>query len=102
MIQISEEQKILLNNLRRAVKEKVAPVAAETDRTGRFNPQVASLFWELGLLQIMLSEEYGGWPQNASYTLCLAIEEFSFLSLSATRRVSVLGELKISAAAMLP
>ena len=77
MNHISEEQKILLHNLRRAVKEKVAPAAAETDRTGRFNPEVASLFWDLGLLQILLPEEYDGWPQNPSFTLCLAIEEIA-------------------------
>ena len=77
MIHISEEQKILLGNLRRAVKQKVAPVAAETDRTGSFNPEVAALFWDLGLLQIILPEEYGGWPQNPSFTLCLAIEEIA-------------------------
>ena len=75
MVQISEEQKFLLSNLRRAVKEKVAPFAAETDQSGRFNPDIASLFWDLGLLQIMLPEEYGGWPQNPSFTMCLAIEE---------------------------
>jgi cyclohexane-1-carbonyl-CoA dehydrogenase len=77
MNHISEDQKILLDNLRRAVKEKVAPAAAETDRTGRFNPEIASLFWDLGLLQILLPEEYGGWPQNPSFTLCLAIEEIA-------------------------
>ena len=77
MNHISEEQKILLHNLRRAVKEKVAPAAAETDRTGRFNPEVVSLFWDLGLLQILLPEEYDGWPQNPSFTLCLAIEEIA-------------------------
>jgi cyclohexane-1-carbonyl-CoA dehydrogenase len=77
MIQISEGQQILLDSLRRAVKAKVAPVAAETDRTGCFNPEVASLFWDLGLLQIMLPEEYGGWPQNQSFTLCLAVEEIA-------------------------
>ena len=77
MNHISEEQKILLGNLRRAVKEKVAPLAADTDRAGSFNPKVASLFWDLGLLQIILPEEYGGWPQNPSYTLCLAIEEIA-------------------------
>ena len=74
---VSNEQKILLDNLRRAVKEKVAPVAAEADRTGSFNPEIASLFWDLGLLQIMLPEEYGGWPQEPSFTLCLAIEEIA-------------------------
>jgi cyclohexane-1-carbonyl-CoA dehydrogenase len=77
MMRISEEQKILLDNLRRAVKQKVAPLAAETDRTGSFNPEVAALFWDLGLLQIILPEEYGGWPQNPSFTLCLAIEEIA-------------------------
>lgn len=77
MTHISEEQKILIDNLRRAVKEKIAPVAAETDRTGRFNPEIASLFWDLGLLQIMLPEKYGGWTGNSSFTLCLAIEEIA-------------------------
>ncbi len=77
MIQISEEQKILLDNLKRVVKEKIAPVAAETDRTGNFNQEVVSLFWDLGLLQIMLPEEYDGWPQNPAFTLCLAIEEIA-------------------------
>ena len=74
---LSEEQTILLDNLRRVVKEKVAPAAAETDRIGRLNPEIASLFWDLGLLQILLPEEYGGWPQNPSFTLCLAIEEIA-------------------------
>jgi cyclohexane-1-carbonyl-CoA dehydrogenase len=77
MIQLSEEQKILMDNLRRVVREKVAPVAAETDRTGNFNPEIVSLFWDLGLLQIMLPEEYDGWPQYPTFTLCLAIEEIA-------------------------
>jgi cyclohexane-1-carbonyl-CoA dehydrogenase len=77
MVNLSQEQKILLDNLKRAVTEKVAPVAAEADRTGKFNPQVASLFWDLGLLQILLPEAHGGWPQQPSFTLCLAIEEIA-------------------------
>ncbi len=77
MIRLSEEQKLLLNNLKRVVKEKVAPAAAESDRTGSFNREIVSLFWDLGLLQIMLPEKYNGWPQHPSYTLCLAIEEIA-------------------------
>ena len=42
MIEPSEEQKILLDNLKRAVKEKIAPVAAETDRKGTINWDIAS------------------------------------------------------------
>ena len=77
MFDLSGEQKILLDNLKRVVKEKVAPVAAETDKTGRFNWDIVSLFWDLGLLQIMLPEEYGGWTQDRSHTLCLSIEEIA-------------------------
>ncbi len=73
----SEEQSILLDTVRRAVEEHVAPLAAETDKTGRFNWDVVSLFWELGLLQIMLPEEYGGWPEYPCHTLCLCTEEIA-------------------------
>ena len=77
MHELSEEQKILLNNLKRVVNEKIAPVASKTDRDGTFNWEVVSLFWDLGLLKIMLPEKYGGWPQNPCLTLCLSIEEIA-------------------------
>jgi len=77
MSHLTEEQNILLSNVKRMSLEKVAPAAAETDRTGQFNWEIASLFWDLGLLQIMLPEEYGGWPVNPCYTLCLSVEEIA-------------------------
>ena len=77
MMEPSEEQKILLDNLKRAVKERIAPVAAETDQKATFNWDIASLFWDLGLFQIMLPEDYDGWPQTPCYTLCLCIEEIA-------------------------
>ncbi|RLB16827.1 MAG: acyl-CoA dehydrogenase [Deltaproteobacteria bacterium] len=77
MMERSEEQSILLDTVRRAVEEHIAPLAAETDKTGRFNWDVVSLFWELGLLQIMLPEEYGGWPEYPCHTLCLCTEEIA-------------------------
>jgi cyclohexane-1-carbonyl-CoA dehydrogenase len=77
MIETSDEQKILLTNLRRVVKDKIEPIAGETDIKGTFNWDVVSLFWDLGLLQIMLPEDYGGWPHNPCHTLCLSIEEIS-------------------------
>lgn len=72
---LSQEQEILLSSLKRVVKEQIAPRAAETDRSGKFNWDVVSLFWDLGLLQIMLPEEYGGWSQNPCSTLCVCTEE---------------------------
>ena len=49
MFETSEEQKILLSNLKRVVKDKVAPVAGEIDRKGMFNRDTVSLFWDIGL-----------------------------------------------------
>ncbi|MGE5841441.1 MAG: acyl-CoA dehydrogenase family protein, partial [Deltaproteobacteria bacterium] len=77
MDMLSEEQRILLNNVRKAAKQKIAPAAAELDRRGEFGWETASLFWDLGLLQIMLPEEYGGWPFRPCHTLCLCIEEIA-------------------------
>ena len=77
MDHLSEEQRILLNHVSRAVDEKIRPRAAEIDRTGTFNWDTVSLFWDMGLLQIMLPEEYGGWPETPCTTFCLAVEEIA-------------------------
>ena len=74
---LTEEQRILLDNVRRVTKQKIAPAAAELDRRGEFSWETASLFWDMGLLQIMLPEEYGGWPFHPCHTLCLCIEEIA-------------------------
>ncbi len=74
---LMEEQRILLDNVRKAAKQKVAPAAAELDRRGEFSWETASLFWDLGVLQIMLPEKYGGWPFHPCHTLCLCIEEIA-------------------------
>jgi cyclohexane-1-carbonyl-CoA dehydrogenase len=74
---MTEEQKMLLESVRKAAKQKIAPAAAELDRLGEFSWETASLFWDLGLLQIMLPEKYGGWPFHACHTLCLCIEEIA-------------------------
>ncbi|MGM0425959.1 MAG: acyl-CoA dehydrogenase family protein [Thermodesulfobacteriota bacterium] len=77
MFERSEEQQILLTHLRRVVREKVGPAAAATDRSGEFNWEIVSLFWDLGLLKMMLPPKYDGWPQNPTHTLCLSIEEIA-------------------------
>lgn len=77
MIILTEEQRILLDNVCKAAKQKIAPAAAELDRRGEFSWETASLFWDMGLLQIMLPEEYGGWPFHPCHTLCLCIEEIA-------------------------
>lgn len=77
MIELTEEQNMLIDSVKRAAEQKVAPLAAEIDRKGEFNWDVVSLFWDLGLFQIMLPEKFGGWPINPCHTLCLSVEEIA-------------------------
>ena len=77
MTVLTEDQRILVEAVRRAARERVAPKAAETDRTGEFDWETADLFWDLGLLKILLPEEYGGWPVSPGLTLCLCVEEIA-------------------------
>jgi alkylation response protein AidB-like acyl-CoA dehydrogenase len=77
MTPLTEEQRILLENVRRVSRQKIAPLADEIDRTGEFSWEIASALWDLGVLQIMLPEAYGGWSSNPCYTLCLCVEEIA-------------------------
>lgn len=75
MLDLSEEQRMLVEGVRRAAREKIAPRAAETDLLGRYDWEVTNLLWDLGLLNIILPEEHGGWGQQSCYPLCLCVEE---------------------------
>jgi len=75
MLKEREELAELLKSVRRAVKEVVAPRAAETDEKERFDPVVESLFWDIGLLTLTLPEEYGGFPALTGTALCHCVEE---------------------------
>lgn len=77
MVELSSEQKILLESVKRAAREEIGPKAAKTDLEGVFDREAADLLWDLGILKILLPEEYGGWPDNPGYTLCLCVEEIA-------------------------
>ncbi|MBO6934153.1 MAG: acyl-CoA dehydrogenase family protein [Deltaproteobacteria bacterium] len=57
---LSSEQKSLVENTRRFVKEKIVPVAAEADQTCKFPKEVFDEAWELGLVAPIIPEEAGG------------------------------------------
>jgi acyl-CoA dehydrogenase len=58
--ELSSEQKSLVENTRRFVKEKIIPVAAEADQTSKFPKEVFDEAWELGLVAPIIPEEAGG------------------------------------------
>ena len=77
MDDLTEEQRIILDNVRKIVKERIAPIAAEMDREGVFRWDVARLFAEMGLLQILLPPAYGGLDEDKTLMYCLCVEEIA-------------------------
>jgi len=58
--ELTAEQKALIDTTRRFVKERIIPVAAEADRTGKFPKEVFDEAWEMGLVAPVIPEAYGG------------------------------------------
>ena len=77
MFDETEDLRILRETIRRAAKEKIAPLAASIDEEGVFNREVEGLCWDLGLLTLTLPPEYGGMEKCQGTALCAAVEEIA-------------------------
>ncbi len=77
MFDETEDLRILRKTIRRAAREKIAPLAASIDEQGAFNRDVESLCWDLGLLTLTLPPEFGGIEKNRGTALCAAVEEIA-------------------------
>ncbi len=75
--ELNYEQRIIIDNVRKVVKERVAPIAAEIDREGVFRWDIARLFGDMGLLQIFLPPSYGGLDEDKTLMFCLCVEEIA-------------------------
>ena len=75
--ELNSEQTIILDNVKRVVKDRIAPIAAEMDREGVFRWDVARLFGEMGLFQIFLPPSYGGLEEDPTLMFCLCVEEIA-------------------------
>ncbi len=73
--ELSPDERIILESVRRVAKEKVSPLASQLDRTGEFSWEIADLFAEMGLLQIFLPPEYGGLEKDKCLMFSLIVEE---------------------------
>ena len=58
--ELTEEQVLLLDMVRKLAKEKVEPGAAARDQKGEFSWEMVELIRENGLFGIDFSEEHGG------------------------------------------
>jgi len=57
---LSDEQKALVENVRKFVKDRITPIAAECDEEEKFPHDVFKEAWELGLSAPVVPEAYGG------------------------------------------
>src|SRR5436309_4930568 len=73
---LNEEQREIRELVRTLARERIAPRAAEIDKTAEFPWDVVELFREHELFGIMVDEEFGGLGASALLTL-VAIEEIA-------------------------
>src|SRR5436309_12501115 len=73
---LTEEQELLVEQVRRFAEERIRPGVEERDREHRFPEEVLAEMGELGLLGMLVPEEYGGAGVDP-LTDVLAVEEIA-------------------------
>ncbi len=73
---LSEEQKLLRQNIREFAVNEIAPVAQQLDETETFSVELTKKMADMGLFGIVIPEEYGG--SNMDYlSYIIAVEEIA-------------------------
>ncbi|NLL19374.1 MAG: acyl-CoA dehydrogenase, partial [Clostridia bacterium] len=87
--QLTEEQIMIRDNVRKLAQEVVAPRAAEIDATGEYPWDIYRLFAEQDLLGLSIPEEYGGSGADL-LSYCLCVEEVA--KICATSSLVIAGQ----------
>ena len=85
---LDEQQRMVRDMVRAFATEQVAPGAAERDRSGEFPTALFEELGDLGLLGMMVPEEYGGAGMDV-VTYLLAVEELAYADASVAVGMSV-------------
>jgi alkylation response protein AidB-like acyl-CoA dehydrogenase len=75
-LDLTEEHELVRRTVREFATERVAPVAAELDREGRFPYELVAELADLGLMGMPIPEEYGGGGTD-TLAYAIAIEELT-------------------------
>jgi len=76
LTQLSEEELLFRDSVRRFARERIAPLVREMDEAAHLNPGLLRELFQLGLMGIEIPEQYGG--QGGNFFQCVqAIEEIS-------------------------
>jgi butyryl-CoA dehydrogenase len=73
---LTEDQELLVSEIRRFAEERIRPGVAERDRKHEFPEEILREMGEMGLLGMMVPEEYGGAGLDA-LTYCMAVDEIA-------------------------
>lgn len=73
---LTSEQELIRDTVRTFARERVQPVAAELDLTGRFPYELVAQLGELGLMGLPIPEAYGG-AGGDTVSYAIAIEELT-------------------------
>ncbi len=78
---LTEEQSEIRNMVRKFARNEIAPIAAQIDQDALFPAETFRKMGELGLLGLLIPEEYGGAGQDV-LTCCVAMEEIAYACAS--------------------
>src|ERR1700688_4661541 len=85
---LSEDQEMLREQGRRFAEERVRPGVQERDRAHRFPAEIVGEMGEMGLLGILVGEEYGGAGADV-LTYAVAVEELARVCAATAVTMSV-------------
>ena len=80
--QLSEEERLFRDTVRRFADEKIRPHSREMDEQGKFRAELIEEFFRLGLMGIEIPEEWGG-QGGSFFQAVLAVEALSSVDPSA-------------------
>ncbi|MFH1636319.1 MAG: acyl-CoA dehydrogenase family protein [Chloroflexota bacterium] len=87
----SEEQKMLVDAIRRYAMDDLRAAARDADEEGQLPPELIEKGWELGYLQASTPEAYDGFGDRSAVTGVLAAEEMAYGDLSGALAVMTPG-----------
>jgi short-chain 2-methylacyl-CoA dehydrogenase len=79
---LTEDEKLFQSTVRKFAREEIRPYVREMDEAGVFRKDLIRQFFEMGLMGIEISEEYGG-QGGSFFQAILAVEELSAVDPSA-------------------
>lgn len=88
LTQLSDEEQMFRASVAKFAKERVTPKSREMDERGVFDKSLLQEMFQMGLMSIEVSEEYGG-QGGTFFQAILAIEELARVDASASVIVDV-------------